>query len=59
MKKYTYHGGNANHPCQGLTCTIGWEFESDKDYVMVHFEHDPRNVGREIAHKSDLKEIGE
>ena len=57
MKKYTYHGGTVNHPCTGLICTIGWEFESNKNYVMVYFEHDPRNLGCEIANKDSLKEV--
>lgn len=57
--KYIFNGGNASHPCKGLTCTIGWEFETNSNYVMVYFDKDPRNLGFDICHKDNLQEIEE
>ena len=58
MKRYIFNGGTDKHPCKGLVCIIGWHFESS-DHVMVYFAKgtDPRNIGFEIAHPSELQEI--
>jgi hypothetical protein len=52
---YLFMGGLPTHPCRGLPCTIGWEFETSNN-VMVYFEHDPRSLSNSVIESA--KKLG-